>query len=275
MTTTPPPSSLVLRGSGATAHFDAGSGQVRWERDGRVARIPLAAVAEVRGMSGTVEVVLTKASPDRPAVVYALHEADAGTATAFRAALAARLAGRPPGERPVDGEELVSTISTAAARVAERGPALLVIGVATVAVLTAVDVTVAVRRDSELAVALPFFQLLAAVGAFMVAVVGRGLRESQRLTKHGITVVGELDHHTDTMKVYRYTDLTGRVHHYRDSIGGECLEISYDPREPSRAAARLSPYVRAMMAFTTLTGLCMAAGGVTFTCYQFTRAIAG
>ncbi|WP_243744766.1 DUF3592 domain-containing protein [Streptomyces hainanensis] len=275
MTTTPPPSSLVLRGDDTTAHLDAGSGQVRWERDGRVARIPLAAVDQVRGAGGTVEVVLTTASADRPAVVYALHEADATTAAAFRNAVAARLPGRTPGEPPVDGQGLVSTVPTAVARAAERGPELLVMGVATVAVLAAVDVTVAVRRDSEFAVALPFFQVLAAVGAFMVAVVGRGLLESHRLTKRGITVVAELDHHTDTMKVYRYTDLTGRVHHYGDSVGGERLEISYDPHDPSRAAARLSPYVRAMMALTTLTGLCMAGGGVGFTCYQFARALTG
>ena len=105
--------------------------------------------------------------------------------------------------------------------------------------------------------------------------VGRGLYDGRRLPKHGITVLAELDHYTHNNKVYRYTDLDGELHYYREATGGQQLELSYDPRNPSRAVARLSLYVQVMMALMTLVGLGMAAAGLGFTFHELAVALLG
>ncbi|MFP3992274.1 hypothetical protein U9R90_33365 [Streptomyces sp. E11-3] len=258
--------SLVLRGSGATARFEAGLDHVRWERDGSTSRIPLEAIEEVRGDGRTVEVVLTTAQADRLPAVYAVHGASAAAVAAFSAAVRARLPERAPDRSRVDGEDLVTTVSTGRSRRPSRR---------TLAIVAAIDVTVGVLGESEFVLALPFVQLFTAVGVYLVSVMGQGLYCGKRLPKHGITVIAELDHHTHNTKVYRYTDLDGVRHLHRDPTGGRQLELSYDPRRPSRAATRLSLYDQFMMLLMTVVGLGMAGGGLGFTGYQLVVALRG
>ncbi|MER7406013.1 hypothetical protein ABT373_26855 [Streptomyces sp. NPDC000070] len=272
MTTTPSLPSLVLRGRSATARFGDGLDYVRWEQDGRVTRIPLEAIEEVRGLGRTVEVMLTTAQTDRPASVYAVHDASAAAVSMFCAAVHARLPERAPEGPRVDGEDLVTAVSGPA----RRGPSRRVLlGAATIAVFAVIDVTVGVLREPGWLIALPFAQLLACTGVFMMLTLGRGLYDGLRLPKHGITVMAELDHYTNNTQVYRYTDHDGGLHFYQDVTGGEQLELSYDPGNPSRAATRLSLYSRIAMALTTVLGLCMACAGFGLTGYQLVVALRG
>ncbi|MFD3618977.1 DUF3592 domain-containing protein [Streptomyces sp. NPDC058676] len=144
-----------------------------------------------------------------------------------------------------------------------------------IAVFATIEVTVAVLGHSEFVAALPFVQFFTAVGVFLVVVMGRGLYDGRRLPRHGITVLAELDHYTHNTKVYRYADLDGELHYYREATGGQQLELSYDPRNPSRAAARLSTYMQCMMALMTLVGLAMACGGLGLTFHELVVALRG
>ncbi|MEE4489276.1 DUF3592 domain-containing protein [Streptomyces sp. BE230] len=272
MTTMPDLPSLVLRGRGATARFGDGLDHVQWEQDGRVTRIPLEAIEAARGLDRSFEVILTTAEADRPAVVYAIHHAGAAAVAAFCAALRARLPERTAEEPRVDGEDLITEVSEGHPRKPSRRVLLVV---AVIASFTVIDVTVAVLREPAWAVALPFLQLFACAGAFMALTLGRGLYDGLHLSTHGITVMAELDHYTDRTKVYRYADQDGGLHFHRDSTGGDQLELSYDPRDPSRASARQSLYVRVMMALMAVVGLGMACGGLGFTGYQLFIALRG
>ncbi|MYR54603.1 hypothetical protein GTY83_36695 [Streptomyces sp. SID4928] len=271
MTTTPALPSLVLRGSSATARFEDGLDYVQGEQGGRVTRIPLDAIETARGLDRSFEVVLTTAEADRPPAVYAVHHAGAAAVTAFVAALEARLPeGAAEGPR-VDGEELITEVPAGhPPRPSKRN-----LVVAVIAVFAVIDVTVAVLREPAWAIALPFLQIFACAGAFMALTLGRGLYDALRLPKHGITVMAELDHYTDKTKVYRYVDQDGGLHFYRESTGGQQLELSYDPRNPSRASARQSLYGQVMMALMAVVGLGMACGGLGFTGYQIFLALRG
>ncbi|MFF5521683.1 DUF3592 domain-containing protein [Streptomyces coeruleorubidus] len=272
MTTTPSLPSLVLRGRSTTARFGDGSDYVQWEQDGLVTRIPLEAIEEVRGRGRAVEVMLTTAQADRPASVYAVHDASAAAVAVFCAAVHARLPERAPDGPRVDGEDLVTAVSGPNPRRPSRRVLLVA---AAIALFAAIDVAVGVLREPGWLVALPFIQLFVCVGVFMTLTLGRGLYDGLRLPKHGITVMAELDHYTNNTKVYRYTDHEGGLHFYQESTGGEQLELSYDPRDPSRAATRLSLYLRVMMALMTVIGLAMACGGLGFTGYQLVVALRG
>ncbi|MEU1471674.1 hypothetical protein ABZ434_26070 [Streptomyces sp. NPDC005761] len=272
MTTTPGLPSLVLRGSGATARFGDGFDYVQWEQEGRLTRIPLEAIEAVRSLDRSLEVILTTAEPDRAAAVYAVHQASAAAVATFCAALQARLPERAAEGSRVDGEDLITDVSEGHPRRPSRRVLLMV---AVIAVFAVTDVTVAVLREPAWAVALPVLQLFACTGAFMALTLGRGLYDGLRLPKHGITVMAELDHYTNNTKVYRYADQDGGLHFYREPTGGQQLELSYDPRNPSRASARQSLYVQIMLALMTVVGLGMACGGLGFTCYQLFIALRG
>ncbi|MFD5038156.1 hypothetical protein ACFWNI_13805 [Streptomyces sp. NPDC058377] len=271
MTTTPGLPSLVLRGSSATARFGNGFDYVQWEQDGRVMRIPLEGIETVRSLDRSFELILTATDADRPAAVYAVHHASAAAVATFCAALRARLPERAAEESRVDGHELITEVSEGHPRTPSRR--LLV--VALIVVLAVIDVTVGVLREPAWAGALPFFQLFACTGAFMALSLGRGLYDGLRLPKHGITVMAELDHYTNKTKVYRYADQDGGLHFYREPTGGNQLELSYDPRNPSRASARQSLYGQVMMALMTVIGLGMACGGLGLTGYQLFLALRG
>ncbi|EFL31666.1 conserved hypothetical protein [Streptomyces viridochromogenes DSM 40736] len=272
MTTTPSPPSLVLRGRNATARFAGDGDHVEWEQDGRTLRIPLEGIEDVRGLDRAIEIVLTSARAGRPAAVYALHDAGAPAVAAFSAAVQARLRERAPDRPRADGEDLVVTVSVQPGRQLTRRASAIA---AAIAVCVAIDVTVWLLGGSQPVVALPLAQLFAAAGVFILTFLGRGLYDGRRLPKHGITVLAELDHYTHNTKVYRYTDLDGEVHYYREATGGQQLELSYDPRRPSRAVARLSPYMQVMMALMTLVGLAMACAGVGFTFHELAVALRG
>jgi hypothetical protein len=145
----------------------------------------------------------------------------------------ARLPERAPDEPRADGEDLVTAV--AGPRPREPSRRFLLVA-ASIAVFAAIDVTVGVLREPGWLIALPFAQLFTCVGGFMMFTLGRGLYDGLRLPEHGITVMAELDHYT----------------------GEEQLELSYDPRNPSSAAVRLSLYARITMALTTVIGLCLA-----------------
>ncbi|MFF1715514.1 DUF3592 domain-containing protein [Streptomyces sp. NPDC058268] len=271
MTTMPGLPSLVLRGSNATARFSDGFDYVQWEQDGRVIRIPLEAIEAVRSLERSFEVMLTTAQVNHPAAVYAVHDASAAAVATFCAALRARLAERTAEEPRVDGQDLITEVSEGH----PRKPSRRLLIVAVIAVFAVIDMTVSVLREPAWAIALPFFQLFACTGAFMTLTLGRGLYNGRRLSKHGITVMAELDHYTHKTKVYRYVDHDGGLHFFRESTGGNQLELSYDPRNPSRAFARQSLYVQFMMALMAVIGLGMACGGFGFTGYQLVIALRG
>ncbi|MEU1668060.1 DUF3592 domain-containing protein [Streptomyces sparsogenes] len=272
MTTTPSLPSLVLRGRNATARFENDSDHVQWEQDGRIVRIPLEAIGEVRGLDRTIEVVLTTAQDDRPAAVYALQDASAPAVATFSAAVQAHLPERAPDRPRADGEDLVITVSTRTSRPPTRRVRAIA---AALAVCAAIDVTVGVLDGWGKAGVLPPAQLFAAIGVLILTVMGRGLYDRRRLPKHGITVLAELDHYTHNTKVYRYTSLDGELHYYREATGGQQLELSYDPRNPSRAIARLSLYMQFMMALMALVGLGMACAGLGFTLHELVVALHG
>ncbi|MEU5416238.1 DUF3592 domain-containing protein [Streptomyces clavifer] len=95
------------------------------------------------------------------------------------------------------------------------------------------------------------------------------------LSRHGIAVMAELDHYTDRTKVYRYADQTGGLHFFREPTGGQQLELSYDPRNPSRASARQPRYGQVVMALVAVVGVGMACGGLGLTGYQLFLALRG
>ncbi|MDT0489908.1 DUF3592 domain-containing protein [Streptomyces sp. NPDC012600] len=271
MTTTPAHPSLVLRGSGATARFGDGFDCVQWEQDGRVTRIPLQAIGAVRSLDRRLEVVLTTAEADRRPAVYAVDDASAAAVTAFCTALRARLPESADEGLRVDGEDLITEIPDGH----PGTPSKRVLVVAVIAVLAVIDVTVAVLREPAWAIALPIVQLFACAGGAMALTLGRGLRDALSLADRGITVMAELDHCTDRTKVYRYEDQDGGLHFYRDSTGGQQLELSYDPSNPGRASARQSLYGKVMMALMSVVGLGMACGGLGITGYQLFIALRG
>lgn len=271
MTTTPALPSLVLHGRSTTARFEAGLDYVQWEQNGRVTRIPLDAIEAVRGLDRSFEVVLTTAEAGRAPAVYAVHDAGVAAVTAFSTALEARLLGRAVEGPRVDGEDLITEVPAGPRR--RRSKRVLVVAV--IAVLAVIDVAVAVLREPAWAIALPLLQLFASAGVFMALTLGRGLNEALRLPRYGITVMAELDHYTDRTRVYRYVDQDGGLHFHRESTGGQQLELSYDPRNPSRASARQSLYGQAMMALMAVVGLGMACGGLGITGYQLVIALRG
>ncbi|MFF8232176.1 hypothetical protein [Streptomyces caelestis] len=204
--------------------------------------------------------------------MYAVDDASAAAVTMFCAAVRARLPERAPEGPRVDGEDLVTVVS---GERPQRPSSRVRLVAAVIAVFAVIDVTVGVLREPGWLVALPFAQLLASAGVFMALTLGRGLYDGLRLPKHSITVMAELDHYTNNTKVYRDTDHDGEPHFYRDVTGGEQLELSYDPRNPSRAATRLSLFSRITMVLTTVIGLCLACGGLGLTGYQLVVALRG
>ncbi|MFI6550434.1 hypothetical protein ACIBO9_45065 [Streptomyces prunicolor] len=175
MTSMPGLPSLVLRGSSATARFGDGIDYVQWEQDGRVLRIPLEAIEAVRSLDRSFEVTLTTTEADRPAAVYAVHNASAAAVATFCAALRARLPERPAEESRVDGQDLITEVSEGH----PRKPSRRLLVVAVIAVFAVIDVTVGVLREPAWAVALPFLQLFGCTGAFMALTLGRGLYDGR------------------------------------------------------------------------------------------------
>ncbi|MFD4831915.1 DUF3592 domain-containing protein [Streptomyces uncialis] len=276
MTTTPPGPSLVLRGSRATARFTDGSDHLRWEEDGRVSRIPLAAVEDVRAVGRSVEVTLTAASTDRPPMVFAMRGASAATATAFSATVTANLPRRTPGAARSDGSELVTAEPDPATPARGTRPRRRALSIAAaVSFFAAADLVVAVSGAWQTVVPLLLVQLPTAIGMLLAVVLGRGLYDGRRLPKHGITVMAEFDHHTHRTRVYRYTDLDGVRHFHREPSGGERLELSYDPRDPARAATRPPLPAQVMMALVALIGLGLTGGGLWFTLHELVMALRG
>ncbi|MDG9725086.1 hypothetical protein [Streptomyces sp. DH41] len=276
MTTTPSPPSLVLRGRDATARVDADGDHLTWRQDGTTHRIPLRAVEVVRaaGEGRTLEIVLT-APPDRGPAVYEVTEVSAAGALAFVEAVHARLPARDPGEPRADGKDLVTTDEGRSPT--RRWPSGRVIGVlAAIAVAAALDVAVGtLGGGGQIVGAMIFFQVFGVIGVLILVLTGEGLYYARRLPKHGITVVAEFDHFTNSTRVYRYTDHHGTRHFYRDSAGGSTLELSFDPRRPERAAARLHPAQQIAMLAVALLGLTLSGWGSGFTLYQFYAVLTG
>ncbi|MFB7354439.1 hypothetical protein [Streptomyces gardneri] len=79
------------------------------------------------------------------------------------------------------------------------------------------------------AVPVPF----ALLGAVIAWTVGGSLRESWYIPARGVTAVAEFSHSTHTTRVYGYT--AGNSHTYTGPVGGQHIELSYDPRDPATA----------------------------------------
>ncbi|MEX0170659.1 hypothetical protein [Streptomyces sp. LMG1-1-1.1] len=252
MTTSLP--TLVLRGrDGAVLRCE--EGVVTLRRAGEELRIPVAAIGRVRAEARTVGIELTAPDGAEP-TTYGVADVSEAAATAFAEAVNGALPERE-GEA-VDGAALVTTRVTAAPAPA-RGKAL-VLGAAVPVV--ALDVFVGVAGRGEYAVMFGLAVLVGAMGGFLVRVVGRGLYRMWWLPRHGITVVAELSHHTSSTRVYRYVDPAGNGHTYTDPVGGERIEVAYDPRDPAVAIRPEGLYVRCMMALVTVVGCGLVGGGL-------------
>ncbi|MDV5145568.1 hypothetical protein R1T08_15450 [Streptomyces sp. SBC-4] len=252
--TTPP--SLVLRGSGVTVlRFEGGA--VNLGRATETHDIPLAAIELVRAEGRAVAIELTAPDGVEP-TAYRVEDVSEVAATAFAEAVNASL---PARTEPVDGSALVTTYTrtaTPAPRVSRR----TVLGIATAVPVLALDVFLGVAGRLEYALMFWLSAVVAAVGGFLVLTMSQGLYRMRYLPKHGITVVARFSHCTNNTRVYRYTDTEGISRTYTNNVGGQTVELSYDPRNPKVAVHQEGLYVRGMMSLMTLVGCGLACGGL-------------
>ncbi|MGW1024976.1 hypothetical protein ACWD4J_14955 [Streptomyces sp. NPDC002577] len=271
---------LVLRGRRATARF--GRDEVLLERAwGRSRiRIPLAAIETVRtrgrngqdpgdGTTGgpkprVIEIVLTSASASTDPVVYTLGSPSAEAAQAFAAAVTAALPVRDAEQRRVDGATLVTAVPRPAAaegrdrwRTVREYPMLWAMGGLFVLGLGLAAAT----GESELTLFWAVFFTPFLVGLAIAVFVYRTTVDWWLLRRRGITVVATFkeksygtgtDGETTVTKVYAFTDAAGTQRTY--SGGGkvvatdpERIEVTYDPYDPDRIAARHGLVVRALL----------------------------
>ncbi|MFB7589890.1 DUF3592 domain-containing protein [Streptomyces sp. NPDC056169] len=134
---------------------------------------------------------------------------------------------------------------------------------AAAAPVLALDVFLGVAGRFEYALMFWLGALVAVTGVFLVFTMSRDLYRMWHLPKHGITVVAQFSHVTNNTKVYRYTDTDGVSHTYDNNVGGQTVELSYDPRNPKAAVHQEGLYSRCMMMVMTLIG-CGIGGGALY-----------
>ncbi|WP_031513174.1 hypothetical protein [Streptomyces sp. NRRL F-5123] len=268
---------LVLRGRLVTARLQGDAVVLRrpWGRS--ETHVPLAAIEAVRtrrrsgpGASGgakrVTEIVLASASAGSAPVVYTVGSPNAEAARVFASTVTAALPVHDAAEPRADGAELVRTLPRETAGKKEGGrPArvrsrpLLSAGGA-LFVLGLVPAAAAGRSGPALAVVwavgyAPFLVLCA-----VSRVVYRITADWWWLRRRGTTVLATFqkkmygtgsDGETTVTDVYAYSDALGRERTY---VGGgrpvtaepRRIEVTYDPLDPDRAAARNGPAVRAV-----------------------------
>ncbi|MGW4908573.1 hypothetical protein [Streptomyces sp. NPDC004270] len=273
---------LVLRGRRGTARFkrDAVLLERAWRRSG--IRIPLDAIETVRtrGRAGqdsrastasglkprVTEIVLTSASASTDPVVYTLSSLSAEAAQAFASAVTAALPVRDATQPRMDGAELVTAIPRLSAKkrkdhwltAAQDRARLLALGALFVLELALASATGAwVLVTLWVAFFTPFL-----VGCAIALFVYRTTVDWWLLRRRGITVVATFkekaygtgtDGETTVTKVYTFTDASGTERTYSGG-GGRLvatdparIEVTYDPYDQGRIAARNGPAVRASL----------------------------
>ncbi|WP_217554991.1 hypothetical protein [Streptomyces sp. GbtcB6] len=271
---------LVLRGRRVTARFkrDAVLLERAWRRS-RI-RIPLAAIETVRtrGRAGqdsrasttggfkprVTEIVLTSASASTDPVVYTLSSLSAEAAQAFVSAVTAALPVRDAAQPRTDGAELVTTEPRLSAEtrkdrwqtVAQDRAHLLGLGALFVLGLALASAT----GDWVLVTFWVAFFTPFLVGCAIALIVCRTTVDWWLLRHRGITVVATFkekvygtgtDGETTVTKVYTFTDASGTERTYRGGRGRLVatdparIEVTYDPYDQDRIAARNGPAVRA------------------------------
>ncbi|SHK78918.1 DUF3592 domain-containing protein [Actinacidiphila paucisporea] len=117
----------------------------------------------------------------------------------------------------------------------------------------------AAARDAELLFAWLITYGLFLIGGLLTRIVYRITEDWWRLRRRGITVVATFmeksygttsDGETTVSKVYAYTDASGGVRTFHGdgrliATDPARIEVTYDPRDPDRAATRHGPAVRA------------------------------
>ncbi|MEW2488200.1 hypothetical protein [Streptomyces sp. NPDC048411] len=273
---------LVLRGRRVTARFkrDAVLLERAWRRS-RI-RIPLAAIETVRtrgragqdsraGTTGgpkprVTEIVLTSASASTDPVVYPLSSPSAEAAQAFASAVTAALPVRDATQPRVNGAALVTTEPRPSAKklkehwltAAQDWAPHLAVGALFVLGLALPSAT----GDWELVKlwAVLFTPFL--TGCAIALPVYRTTVDWWLLRRRGITVVATFkencygtgtDGETTVTKVYTFTDASGTMRTYSGG-GGRLvatdparIEVTYDPYDQDRIAARKGPAIRAFL----------------------------
>ncbi|MFE7553195.1 DUF3592 domain-containing protein [Streptomyces gardneri] len=242
---------FVLRGSDGSV-LRCQDGAVTFRRAGEEHHIPLAAIGRVRAEGRAVTVELTAPEGAEP-TAYGVTDVSEAAATAFAEAVDAALP-----ERAADGAALVTTHEVAVPATARRGA----VAVAAAVPVVALGAFVGATGRGEDAVVFGLAVLAIVLGGWLARVTGRGLYRMWRLPRHGITVVAELSHHTNTTRVYRYEDTAGDSHTYTDPVGGQHIELSYDPRDPATAIRPEGLYVRCVMALMATAGCALVGGGL-------------
>ncbi|MFI9118644.1 hypothetical protein ACIGW0_04420 [Streptomyces bikiniensis] len=248
-------SPLVLRGRGDAVLRFTGAAVTLGRTDGEH-HIPLAAIEGVYAEGRSVEIELVAPVETEP-VVYRVEDVSEAAATAFADAVEAAL---PDQVAEVDGSTLVTHRPPVAPAPRGHRTKLLVAGIA-VPVL-ALDVFLGVAGRPEHAATFWLALLVTAVGGYLAFFMGQGLYRMWHLPRNGITVHARLSHYTNNTGVYRYTDTTGASHTYTDRMGGNTVELAYDPRDPKVAIHPEGVYSRCMMALMMLVGCGMAGGGL-------------
>ncbi|MET9536716.1 DUF3592 domain-containing protein [Streptomyces sp. NPDC006553] len=225
-------------------------------------RIPLAAIEVVRAEGRNVAIEMT--APDgTDAAVYRVDDVNEATATAFADAVNSLLPEPDPDAPRIEGWSLVTNhiLSTSAPAPFLRSRRALAIGLVAVPAL-ALDVFLGVAGRFEYALMFWLSLLVVAIGGFLVFTMARDLYRMWHLPRTGITVTARFSHYTNRTRVYEYRDTTGAAHTYDNNVGGQYVELSYDPRDPKAAIHTEGLYVRGMMTLMTLVGCGLAGGGL-------------
>ncbi|MFE5713873.1 hypothetical protein ACFQ7J_24020 [Streptomyces sp. NPDC056501] len=247
--------SLVLRGSGAAVlRFEGGA--VNLGRPGATHDIPLAAIELVHARGRTVAIELTAPDGVEPAT-YRVEDVSEAAATAFAEAVNTAL---PARTEAVDGSALVTTYTHAAP--APRFPRRTALAIGAAVPVVGLDVFLGMAGRLEYALTFWPALLVVVTGAYLGFTMGQGLYRMWYLPKHGITVVAQFSHYTNNTKVYRYTDTGGASHTYSNNVGGQTVELSYDPRNPKVAVHQEGLYVRCMMVLMTFVACGIGGGGL-------------
>ncbi len=231
------------------AEYRSGVGHLHWEDDGTRLRTPVATVEEVRVLGGSrLEIVVEPHLRRPPSLVYAVDEVSPDAAEAFAEAVR-----RDMGRRGVH-------------RWRGRAPGWALVAAAVLAVLVAVDVTVAVR-GTELPAPLPWAQVFGSLGAPPLVAVGIVYWDEWVLSRRGVTAVAVFAGYTHQTALYEYTDHEGAVHQYRSQRGRDPVLLRYDPRRPSRASAGMRPVERYGLLVPLLVGAGMVGAMLVYTGY--------
>ncbi|GHB76450.1 hypothetical protein GCM10010377_78570 [Streptomyces viridiviolaceus] len=242
------------------------------ERAGEELAIPLTAIERVVVDGRRAAIELTVPDGTAPHVHCAEDESVVAVA-AFADAVNRLLPTRAQGEPRADGSTLVTVRSLAVQerRMTAGGAALIVLLLATGAVMMAVGVAGGARYSAMLVPA--FIGIL--IGWLTAYLPSRSLRRTWWLRKHGIAVIAQFSHNTDRMRAYRYSDTSGESHFHTTTSHGQRIEVIYDPGNPSRAVVRESLAMRCMTTVLALVGLATLAGALWYAYTVITDAFTG